>query len=65
MVLTPHAGVNTSVVQLQAQLDNAAWELSQMTVRAPADGFVTVVANHPTGKSLLFIRSRVKPSVQK
>ena len=37
-------GVNTSVAQLQAQLDTANWELSQTAVRAPADGYVTVVA---------------------
>jgi multidrug resistance efflux pump len=37
-------GVNTSVAQLQAQLDNANWELSQTAVHAPADGYVTVVA---------------------
>lgn len=37
-------GVNTTVAQLQAQLDNANWELSQTSVRAPADGYVTVVA---------------------
>jgi multidrug resistance efflux pump len=37
-------GVNTTVAQIQAQLDNASWELSQTTVRAPADGYVTVVA---------------------
>jgi multidrug resistance efflux pump len=37
-------GVNTSVAQITAQLDNAGWELSQTTVRAPADGYVTVVA---------------------
>jgi len=37
-------GVNTSVAQIAAQLDNASWELSQTTVRAPADGTVTVVA---------------------
>jgi multidrug resistance efflux pump len=37
-------GVNTTVAQLQAQLDNAEWELSQTDVRAPADGYVTVVA---------------------
>jgi|SRR5215211_1068960 len=37
-------GVNTTVAQLQAQLDNAVWELSQTAVRAPADGYVTVVA---------------------
>jgi multidrug resistance efflux pump len=37
-------GVNTTVAQLQAQLDDANWELSQTFVRAPADGYVTIVA---------------------
>ncbi len=37
-------GINTTVAQVQAQLDNASWELSQTTVRAPADGYVTIVA---------------------
>lgn len=37
-------GVNTSVAQVQAQLENANWELSQTTIRAPADGYVTSVA---------------------
>lgn len=37
-------GVNTTVAQIQAQLENANWELSQTSVRAPADGYVTVVA---------------------
>jgi multidrug resistance efflux pump len=37
-------GVNTSVAQIQAQLENAEWELSQTTIRAPADGYVTAVA---------------------
>ncbi|MGY3364300.1 multidrug resistance efflux pump [Bradyrhizobium sp. GM2.4] len=37
-------GVNTSVAQLQAQLDNSDWELSQTAVRTPVDGYVTVVA---------------------
>ena len=37
-------GVNTTVAQLQAQLDDANWELSQTTIRAPADGYVTAVA---------------------
>jgi multidrug resistance efflux pump len=37
-------GINTTVAQLQPQLDNANWELSQTAVRAPADGYVTVVA---------------------
>jgi multidrug resistance efflux pump len=37
-------GVNTSVAQIQAQLDHAKWELEQTTVRAPGDGYVTTVA---------------------
>ncbi len=37
-------GVNTTVAQTQAQLDNAVWELSQTSIRAPADGYATVVA---------------------
>jgi len=36
-------GVNTTVAQFQAQLENANWELSQTTIRAPADGYVTLV----------------------
>jgi multidrug resistance efflux pump len=36
-------GVNTSVAQIQAQLENASWELSQTTIRAPADGYATIV----------------------
>lgn len=37
-------GVNTTVAQIQAQLENADWELAQTTIRAPADGYVTLVA---------------------
>src|SRR5450755_2338587 len=37
-------GVNTTVAQIAAQLDDASWELSQTVIRAPADGDVTVVA---------------------
>jgi multidrug resistance efflux pump len=37
-------GVNTSVAQIQAQLENAKWQLEQTTVRAPSDGVVTVMA---------------------
>ena len=37
-------GVNTTVAQIQAQLEDANWELSQTTILAPADGYVTVVA---------------------
>lgn len=37
-------GINTTVLQTRAQLDTAKWELEQTTIRAPADGFATVVA---------------------
>jgi multidrug resistance efflux pump len=37
-------GVNTTVAQIAAQLDDASWDLSQTSIRAPADGYVTVVA---------------------
>jgi multidrug resistance efflux pump len=37
-------GVNTTVAQIEAQLDNARWELEQTTVRAPSNGVVTVMA---------------------
>jgi multidrug resistance efflux pump len=38
------SGVNTTVAQIQAQLEDATWQLSQATVRAPAGGYVTVMA---------------------
>jgi hypothetical protein len=38
------SGVNTTVAQIQDQLDNAKWELEQTTIRAPGDGYVTVMA---------------------
>jgi len=37
-------GVNTTVAKIEAQLSDAVWELEQTTVRAPADGAVTLVA---------------------
>jgi multidrug resistance efflux pump len=37
-------GVNTTVAQIQAQLADAKWDLDQTTVRAPADGTVTLLA---------------------
>jgi multidrug resistance efflux pump len=37
-------GVNTTVAQLSAQLENAQWELEQTTVRAPSDGYVSLMA---------------------
>jgi multidrug resistance efflux pump len=38
------SGVNTTVAQVQAQLENASWELAQTTIRAPGNGYVTVMA---------------------
>ena len=40
-------GVNTQVAQLQAEVDDAQYDLDQTVVRAPADGFVTQVALRP------------------
>lgn len=37
-------GVNTTVLQTRAQLDDARWELEQTTVRAPSDGYVSTMA---------------------
>lgn len=37
-------GENTNVAQLQAQLENARWELDQTTVRAMGDGYVSGLA---------------------
>ena len=37
-------GVNTTVAKIEAQLADAKWELEQTTVRAPADGAVTLLA---------------------
>lgn len=37
-------GVNTTVAQIQAQLEHAKWELDQTTIRAPDDGYVSAMA---------------------
>src|SRR5580704_954392 len=37
-------GVNTTVAQIQAQLNDAKWQLEQTTIRAPANGAVTTMA---------------------
>lgn len=37
-------GINTTVLQTRAQLDDAKWELEQATVRAPSDGYASTVA---------------------
>jgi multidrug resistance efflux pump len=37
-------GENPAVAQIKAQLGDAKWELEQTTIRAPGDGYVTVVA---------------------
>jgi multidrug resistance efflux pump len=47
-------GENTTVAQLDAQLNYAKWELAQTTVRAPADGFVTA--------STVTVGDRVSPA---
>src|SRR6266481_2063142 len=47
-------GVNTTVAQIQAQLENAEWELSQTTIRAPADGYVTLVTLTVGDRALQF-----------
>jgi multidrug resistance efflux pump len=38
------SGVNTTVAQIEAQLENAKWELEQTIVRAPGSGLVTAMA---------------------
>jgi len=37
-------GVNTTVAQTEAQLDQAKWELDQTTIVAPHDGYATLIA---------------------
>jgi len=37
-------GENTTVAQTQAQLADAQWQMEQTTVRAPANGYATVIA---------------------
>jgi multidrug resistance efflux pump len=37
-------GEHTMVLQLAAQLENAQWQLDQSTVRAPSDGYVTLMS---------------------
>lgn len=37
-------GINTTVLETRAELDNARWELEQATVRAPSDGYASTVA---------------------
>ena len=37
-------GVNTTVAQIQAQLEDAKWQLDQTTIRAPGNGYVTAMA---------------------
>jgi len=37
-------GINTTVAQTEAQLDQAKWELDQTTIVAPHDGYATLIA---------------------
>jgi multidrug resistance efflux pump len=36
--------VNTTVAQIEAQLADAKWQLEQTTIRAPGNGYVTIMA---------------------
>jgi RND family efflux transporter MFP subunit len=57
----------SEVDQLQAQLENARWNLDKTTIRAPADGYVTNVAlrtgarvgNLPIAPAMAFIDTSV------
>jgi len=46
-------GVNTAVANIQAQLADAGWKLEQTTFRAPADGYVTLLAATVGDRALL------------
>jgi multidrug resistance efflux pump len=46
-------GVNTTVAQIRAQLDDAKWHLDQTTIRAPGNGIVTVMALTVGDRALL------------
>ena len=37
-------GVNTTVAQIDAQLADAKWKLDQTTIRAPADGAISIMS---------------------
>jgi multidrug resistance efflux pump len=56
-------GVNTTVAQTEAQLDQAKWELDQTTIFAPHDGYATLIALNvgdraaPTRSVMSFIAS--------
>ncbi len=41
-------GINPTVAQIAAQLDDAQWQLEQTTIRAPADGVVTAHGARPS-----------------
>ena len=45
-------GINTTVAQNEAELDDARWRLEQTTVRAPANGYVTLMALTPGDRAL-------------
>ena len=60
-----------SIESLQAQLDNARWQLEQTEVRAPHDGFVfnlqvrpgTYVTNMPLAASMTFVSDEIREVV--
>jgi multidrug resistance efflux pump len=44
LAMDPEIGGVIRQSRNQAQLDDASWQLSQTTIRAPADGYVPIVA---------------------
>ena len=47
-------GVNTTVARLRAEVEKAAFDLEQTTVRAPSDGYAAYVALRPGQRVLTF-----------
>lgn len=45
-------GENTSVAQIEAQLESAKWDLEQTRILAPADGYVSTLALVPGARAL-------------
>lgn len=65
---TELAAAEASITGLNAQLDNAKWQLEETTVRAPANGYVTnlqlrpgnMVTTMPVASSLAFVSNEEK-----
>lgn len=57
-------GVNPTVARLRAELDNAEYELSETTIRAPTDGYVSQVFLRPGMMALPFVARPVMVFIQ-